>query len=160
MLEVTPSTGALVGVQGERRVRTELVLAPELRPEAFGHAGCVVAPFRGSRASEGIKDFRAHHGGLVGVGLDLGQRDGPLRERTVVPADGVAGVLPALVHQAGPGLVQVFQEAVPVQVAVVPEPLEGVRRLGRSSSTSASGMPAFQASCRRQIHSGVASMVP
>ncbi|MCY1233524.1 hypothetical protein D9M72_460710 [compost metagenome] len=48
-----------------------------------------------------------------------------------MPADGVAGVLPALVHQALAGGVEVFQEAVPVQVAMVPEPFEGVLEVGQ-----------------------------
>ncbi|GAP56322.1 hypothetical protein AHiyo6_28870 [Arthrobacter sp. Hiyo6] len=43
-----------------------------------------------------------------------------------MPANGVPGVLPALVDQACPGGIEVFQEAVAVEVAVVPQPLEGV----------------------------------
>ncbi|MCY1233525.1 hypothetical protein D9M72_460720 [compost metagenome] len=71
---------ALVRIQGERRVGTQFVLAPELRPEALGHACRVVAPFLRPGTSEGVQDFRTHHGGLVSIGLDLCERDGPLRQ--------------------------------------------------------------------------------
>src|SRR5690606_10394954 len=62
--------------------------------------------------------------GGVHVALDFAQSDWPLGVSPVVMKDRIVRVLPPLLHQAGFRLTRIFDEAVPVPVAVVVDPLE------------------------------------
>jgi hypothetical protein len=117
-----PVDPALLHVEGERRVRAELVGAPERCPEPFLQVARPGAPPVASGTSERVQQGRPVDGRLVGVSLHLGEGDRPLGDRAVVPADRVPGVLPALVRQAVTAGVEVLEEAVPVGVSVVGQP--------------------------------------
>jgi hypothetical protein len=62
--------------------------------------------------------------GFEHVSLHLAEGDRAFGERAVLVAHRIAGVLPALVHQAGGIAAGVFDEAVAVDVAVVVDPAE------------------------------------
>jgi hypothetical protein len=86
----------------------------------------------------------AFRGRLVGVALDLHQRDGGLGLAAVAEPDGVAGILPSLVGQAAAGGVGVLQEAVAVDVGVFAGPGEGglqVRQQGRHRTVGQAPTP-------------------
>ena len=109
------------GVRGE-------VLAPERALEA----GPELLRERTLPAAQRfIPERQGHlrHGppGREDVALHLAERDGPLGQPPIGVEDGVRGVLPALVAQAGGRAPGVLDEAVPVRVAVGLDP--GQRRL-------------------------------
>ena len=62
--------------------------------------------------------------GREDVALDLAQRDGPFRIRTVLVEDGIVGILPALVLQAVDGFRLVLDKAVAVAVAEIVYPAQ------------------------------------
>jgi hypothetical protein len=81
----------------------------------------------------------------------------PCRQRGS-PAAPVIAARPA--EQVEPALVDVLQKSVPFRVGVVPQQPSAASSAGASASTSPPGRPQHQASCSKQIHSGVASTVP
>ena len=65
----------------------------------------------------------------VHIGLHFAQRDRTLRELAAAMEDGVLGILPTLIGEAGIGLAVVFDEAVAVPVTVSVDPIERCLRV-------------------------------
>ena len=63
----------------------------------------------------------------IGIGLDLGERDGRLGQAAVFMHDGIGAVLPALVDETVERLAVIFEKAVAIGIAETPHPAE--RRL-------------------------------
>src|SRR5690606_38892916 len=78
-------------------------------------------------AAERAREADRTHLGCVSVSLHLDERDRRLRELAVLVEDGVVRVLPALVDEPVLGLPRVFEETIPVEIAVTVDPVE--RRL-------------------------------
>ncbi len=81
------------------------------------------------RLAQRLEDARHAHLRHKGVALHLAQRDGRSGQAPVAKAHGVARILPALVVQAGRGLLDVLEIPVAVAVAVALHPLQRTQRV-------------------------------
>ena len=162
MLLVSESTGRLAPSRARAGNRPSAVAAPERRPE----------PLRQRRAQSRYA-LRAGRGRTRPAGRPRASRP---RTRTPAPRrarpdrlgdgavgepDRVAGVLPALVGQA----VTAERRGTRRKPSPSASPSSTIQRSapskrGQQRSTSSSGSPERHASCSRQTHSGVASIVP
>src|SRR5699024_7243198 len=95
---------------------------PPLRWQRRGGTG---SRWGGAAQGRVLEQLGGVERGGIGVALHLGEGDRAARERAVGEADRVAGVLPALVHETLPGLVEVLQETVTVRIGVLEQPGRG-----------------------------------
>jgi hypothetical protein len=117
---------AAVGVEGERVVLA--VLDPEVAVEAAFEVGglLVEGVGEGGVVPDGAGQAGGAFLGVVGVALQFAGGAGEAGQAAVGVGDGVPGVLPALVLQAGVGVAGLVPDvAVAAQVGVLIDPVEG-----------------------------------
>ena len=110
-----------------------LVVHPELRVDLLGQLLSMLSKWRRIGGPECVSQVGERSKGGVAVSLHLDHGDRSLGERAVTVADGVVGVLPALVGQGGNARLcrrAVFDETVAVGIAVALHPRDRPFRRG------------------------------
>ncbi len=82
--------------------------------------------------------------GAVDIGLNLRERDGAARDRTIFVEDRVMAVLPALIGQALIGEPPIFHEAVAIAVAMLIDPFEGCIQMRQQAGDEGPVARSFQ----------------
>src|SRR5437868_2057398 len=114
---------AFFAVQRNRVSRQ--LLAPEGGFEIFAERLSLKTQFRGTAGmAERGCDLRGAEPGGVHVPLDLTQRDGTFGQRAVRVKNGILRILPTLLDEAFGRAAEIFDEAVPVGVAVAIDPTQ------------------------------------
>ena len=98
--------------QCDRRVRAFVVFHPEPGAEALSQLSRELPPAACTLFTESVEQFGTAHGGLVRVPLNFTERDRSPGNAPIPELHRVRGVLPALVGEAPPGLVDVAHKAV------------------------------------------------